>query len=100
MMNEQDLEQIQQELPKRLGLKKHKRYPAELWGVLLSQRDSRESLESLARGNEEEWDTVTFHARLAYQSWEKGGSRQLAPQEVQVSERAAEQLGDYATERS
>ena len=68
-MDQQNLEQIRRELPKRLGLKKHKEYPAELWDVLLSVPESRERLESLARGIEEEWETIKFHGRRAYHSW-------------------------------
>ena len=35
-----------------------------------------------------------------YHAWEAGGPQEPSPQSGQIGERAAEQLGDYATERS
>ena len=98
-MNDQELEQMQRELAKRLGLKKRKKYPADLLRKMLSDPERREDLQ-MARRREEEWEAVLPYARLALQAWELGGPREPSPQDVQISERAVEQLGDYATERS
>jgi hypothetical protein len=92
-------EWAQRELAKRLGLKKYKKYPAEPLRTLLSDPERREDLE-MARGREEEWEAVLPYARLAYRVWATAGPRESFPQGGQVSERAAEQLGDDAAKRA
>jgi hypothetical protein len=98
-MNDKSREWAQRELAKRLGLKKYKKYPAKLLDTLLSNPERREDLER-ARRDEMEWEGLLPFARLAYQVWETAGPRESFPQGGQIGERAAEQLGDYATERS
>ena len=56
-MDDKSLEWLQRELAKRLGLRKHKRYPAEPLRKLLSDPERREDLE-MARRREEEWEAV------------------------------------------
>jgi hypothetical protein len=98
-MDDKTREWAQRELAKRLGLKKYKKYPAKLLDTLLSNPERREDLER-ARRDEMEWEGLLPFARLAYQVWETTGPRESFPQGGQIGERAAEQLGDYATERS
>jgi hypothetical protein len=99
MLDHKSLEEwARRELAKRLGLKKHKKYPAEPFHTLLSDPERREDLE-MARSREEEWEAVLPYARLALRVWDTAGPREPFSQSGQVSERAAEQLGDDATKR-
>jgi hypothetical protein len=98
-MNKSEFEWAQREFAKRLGLKKYKKYPAEPLRMLLSDPEHRKDLER-ARGREEEWEGILPFARLAYRVWESSGPGEPPPQSGQVSESAAEQLGEDTEKRA
>jgi hypothetical protein len=96
MMNDQDLEQMQLGLAKLLRLKKHKKYPDGAMRILLQVY--RDDVEIVHRTGELE--DLRQPALGIYHAWKAGGPQEPSPQSGQIGERAAEQLGDYATERS
>jgi hypothetical protein len=95
-MNDQDLEQMQLRLAKLLRLKKHKKYPDGAMRILLQVYP--DDVEIVHRTGELE--DLRQPALGIYHAWEARGPRESSPQSGQISERAAEQLGDHATERS
>jgi hypothetical protein len=96
MMNDKDLEEMQRGLAKLLGLTKYKKYPDGAMRIVL--KVYRQDVESVhGTGALED---LRQPALGIYHAWEAGGPRGSSPQGGQISETAAEELGDYATERS
>ena len=98
-MDEVEFESTQREMAKRLGLKKYRKFPAELLRMLLSDPDRAEDFERV-RTREEDWEGLLPFARLALRVWETSGSREPPPQNGHVSERAAEELEEDTEKRS
>jgi hypothetical protein len=96
-VSSEDLERVREALVKRLDIKKYKKYPDEPWRELRKAYGDDDLVKALR--SEEEWEALVPIARLAYNSWVAGGSRESS-RGKETGERVPSRIADHERERS